>query len=249
MLTRLITGPLLALTLGTAAGATDLGDMTDAERSALRAEVRAYLMDNPEVLMEAIGVLEQREQRAQATADVAMAQDFQDALWNDGFSYVGGNPDGDVTIVEFMDYRCGYCKRAFPEVEDLISSDGNIRIIIKELPILGEQSVLASQFAIATQQVAGEEAYKQVHDALMTFRGDISLDSLARLATAYDLDSDSIIAEMNSNAVNDVIQANRRLADQMQISGTPTFVFDDQMVRGYVPLDQMELILQDVRGG
>ncbi|SMY07898.1 DsbA family protein [Flavimaricola marinus] len=248
MLTRLISGPLLALALGSSAAATDLASMTDEERATFRAEIRAYLLENPEVLMEAIGVLEQREQQAQANADVDLARAYQDALFNDGFSYVGGNPEGDVTIVEFMDYRCGYCKRAFPEVEELISADGNVRFIIKEFPILGEQSVLAAQFAIATQQVDGDEAYKLVHDALMTFRGDITLDSLSRLGEAYDLDSDSIIAEMNSDAVNGIIATNRQLANQMQISGTPTFVFDDQMLRGYVPLDQMELILAEVRG-
>jgi protein-disulfide isomerase len=247
MLTRLLTGPLLALGLSTAAHATDLGALTDADREAFRAEVRAYLLDNPEVLMEAIAVLEQREQLAQAEADVTLAQTHRDALFDDGFSYVGGNPDGDVTIVEFMDYRCGYCKRAFPEVEELIATDGNIRFVIKEFPILGEQSMLSAQFAIATQQVAGDAAYKLVHDALMTFRGDITLESLSRLGAAFDLDSAGIIAAMDSPEVRAVLAANQQLADQLQITGTPTFVFDDQMVRGYVPLAQMETILAQVR--
>ena len=153
----------MALTVAfapTPSAALDLDAMTDGERAAFRAEVRAYLLDNPEVLMEAIRVLETRDQQAQVAADVALAQANADALFNDGYSYVGGNPDGDITLVEFMDYRCGYCRQAFAEVEQLLELDGNIRFIVKEFPILGEQSMLAAQFAIATQQVAGDDAYK-----------------------------------------------------------------------------------------
>lgn len=228
--------------------ALDLDAMTDGERAAFRAEVRAYLLDNPEVLMEAIRVLETRDQQAQIAADVALAQANADALFNDGFSYVGGNPDGDITLVEFMDYRCGYCRQAFAEVEQLLELDGNIRFIIKEFPILGEQSMLAAQFAISTQQVAGDDAYKLVHDALMTLRSDITPDSLTRLGEAFALDTDAIFAAMDSAEVAAVINANQALAQRMQITGTPTFVVEDQMLRGYVPLPQMEQIVAVVRG-
>lgn len=239
----------LALTLGlaTQAAATDLEAMSDAERSAFRAEVRAYLLDNPEVLMEAIGVLEQRQAQAETMADQQMAQTNMDAIQNDGFSWVGGNPDGDITVVEFMDYRCGYCKRAFPEVETLLETDGNIRFIVKELPILGEQSTLASQFAIAVQQLHGDDAYKFVHDTLMNMRGDITQDSLSQLASTVGFDAAPIFERMASPEVARVLQANMELAQRLQISGTPTFVFDDQLVRGYVPLDQMASIVEELR--
>ena len=239
----------LALTLGlaTQAAATDLEAMSDAERSAFRDEVRAYLLDNPEVLMEAIGVLEQRQAHAETMADQQMAQTNMDAIQNDGFSWVGGNPDGDITIVEFMDYRCGYCKRAFPEVETLLETDGNIRFIVKELPILGDQSTLASQFAIAVQQLHGDDAYKFVHDTLMNMRGDITQDSLSQLASTVGFDAAPIFERMASPEVARVLQANMELAQRLQISGTPTFVFDDQLVRGYVPLDQMASIVEELR--
>ncbi|SEW16149.1 Protein-disulfide isomerase [Cognatiyoonia koreensis] len=238
---------LLALTF---ALATPLAaqEMTDAEREAFRAEVRAYLLENPEVLMEAIGILEQREQEAQVQADVALAQANADALFNDPTSFVGGNPDGDITIVEFMDYRCGFCKRAYPEVSELVSGDGNIRYIIKEFPILGEESILASRFAIATRMVAGDEAYDDVHSTLMEFEGNISEASLQRIGEAFGLDTDAVFAEMESNEVTTIINNNRALAQRMRISGTPTFVVEDQMLRGYVPLDQMQQIVAAVRG-
>ena len=221
--------------------------LTDAERTDFRAEVRAYLLENPEVLMEAIAVLESRQAEAETTRDERLATLNADALVNDGFSYEGGNLDGDITIVEFIDYRCSFCRRAHPEVAELISSDGNIRIITKEFPILGEQSVLASQFAVATKIVAGDAAYKQVSDALINLRSDVTPASLSSLASAFDLDTDAIFAEMESPAVQQVLANNRALGERMQISGTPTFVFGDQMVRGYVDLTQMRAIVEAER--
>jgi protein-disulfide isomerase len=221
--------------------------LTDAERTDFRAEVRAYLLENPEVLMEAIAVLESRQAEAETTRDERLATLNADALVNDGFSYEGGNLDGDITIVEFIDYRCSFCRRAHPEVAELISSDGNIRIVTKEFPILGEQSVLASQFAVATKIVAGDAAYKQVSDALMNLRSDVTPASLSSLASAFDLDTDAIFAEMESPAVQQVLANNRALGERMQISGTPTFVFSDQMVRGYVDLTQMRAIVEAER--
>jgi len=191
----------LGLLVGTQSAALDLSAMSDAERDAFRSQVRAYLLDNPEVIMEAVGILEQREQAAAANNDVNLARANAALLFDDGHSFVGGNPDGDITIVEFMDYRCGYCKKAFPEVAALIAGDGNIRYIVKEFPILGEASEMASRFAIASKLIGGDDAYKAVHDTLMEYRGDMSEQSLARLGSALDLDSDAILAEMNSDAV------------------------------------------------
>lgn len=232
----------LAFALATPALA-DLQDMTEAERAAFRAEVRAYLLENPEVLMEAVAVLEQRDQQAQAAADVALVQENLDALLNDGHSWVGGNPDGDLTIVEFMDYRCGYCRRAFAEVEQLVANDGNIRFILKEFPILGEESLLSSQFAVAVRQLHGDAAYKDVHDALMQMRTDVTPASLTELAQTFGLDPAPILARMAGPEVAAVIEANHALADRMQISGTPTFVMGDQMIRGYIPLAQMQQVV------
>mgnify|MGYP000418403127 CR=1 FL=1 len=243
-----LTSTLAALMLTTTSAlALDLDAMSDAERTTFRAEVRAYLLENPEVLLEAISVLENRQETAQATRDERLAQTNMDALVNDGFSYVGGNPDGDITIVEFIDYRCSFCRRAHPEVAELLQSDGNIRIIIKDFPILGEQSVLASRFAVATRIIAGNDAYKQVSDALIALNSDVTTASLAEIASAFDLDTDAIFAEMESLAVQEVLTKNRALGERMQITGTPTFVIGDEMVRGYVPLARMRQIVEAER--
>lgn len=228
--------------------AMDLKALTDEERALFRAEVRAYLMDNPEVIMEAVDLLQSREAEAQAQADLNLVSDNASAIFDDGYSWVGGNPDGDITLVEFLDYRCGYCKRAHGEVAKLLETDGNIRLIVKEFPILGEQSVLASRFAIATKQVVGGDSYKALNDALMAYNGDVSIQSLRRLAATFGMDAEAIEAHMDSDAVTQEIAATRALAQRLQITGTPTFVMHDEMLRGYLPYDQMKAILEEKRG-
>ena len=239
--------PLIAAAVFASPATADLLDMTDDERAAFRQEVRDYLLENPEVLMEAIAILEQRQAEEQIAADEALVADHAEALFSDGTSWVGGNPEGDVTVVEFLDYRCGYCRRAHPEVNDLVEADGDIRYVVKEFPILGEQSVLASRFAIATKNIAGDEAYKQVHDALMTLRSDVTEPALERLAEELELDAAAILDGMDAPEVAEEIDANRALAQSMGISGTPTFVVGDQMLRGYLPLDQMMLVVDEAR--
>ncbi len=247
MLKRRLSALAVSAFLATGVQAADLTDMTDAEREAFRAEVRAYLLDNPEVLMEAIAVLERRQAESEAIAELAMVRDNAEELFNDPNSWVGGNPEGDVVMVEFLDYRCGYCRKAHDEVVELLSSDGNIKIIVKEFPILGEESVMASRFAVSTLQNAGDDAYKNVSDALMTMRGNVTENSLRRIAEKFELDADKIIGAMESEEVSQVLGANHALAQKMQISGTPTFVVGDQMLRGYLPLDGMRQVVADVR--
>ena len=248
MLKRLILPALLASAAwAVPSSALDLKTMNAEERALFREEVRAYLMENPEVIMEAVQALEERQAEAQAQADLTLVSDHSEAIFNDGFSFVGGNPDGDITLVEFMDYRCGFCKRAYGEVEKLLESDGNIRFIVKEIPILGEQSLLASRFVIAAKQLEGDAAYKALHDALMEFNGDITLPALRRLSTTYGLDAEAIEAHMNDEAVTQEIAATRALAQQLRITGTPTFVMHDEMLRGYLPYDQMRAIVEEKR--
>lgn len=225
----------------------DFDTMTPDQQSAFGAQIRAYLLDNPQVIMEAVAVLEAREKEAQLAQDDTLVADNLAALVNDGFSWVGGNPEGDITIVEFMDYRCGFCRRAHPEVAELIASDGNIRYIVKEFPILGEASMISSQFAIATQIVAGDEAYEAVHDALIALEGNPGNGPLRRLADTLGLDADAIMAEMESEEVGRRIAETRQLAQAMNINGTPSFIFGDQMVRGYAPLPTMQQIVAEER--
>jgi len=246
MKTPLLAAAFAALTLP--AHALDLNKMTAEERTIFREEVRAYLLDNPEVIMEAVAVLEQRQVAGQAAEDIQLVAVNSEDIFNDGYSYVGGNPNGDITLVEFVDYRCGYCRRAHDEVKELLASDGNIRMIVKEFPILGEASDQSSRFAIAVKQLVGGEAYAAAGDALISMRSDANEKTLKRLAKSLGLDSDAIIAHMNSDEVSQEIAETRALAQRLQITGTPTFVVQDDMLRGYLPLADMRQLVAQKRG-
>jgi protein-disulfide isomerase len=135
-----------------------LSDMTEAEREAFRTEVRAYLLEYPEVLMEAINILEARRKADTLQADAALIAASSEQLYNDPHSWVSGNPEGDVTLVEFLDYRCGYCKKAHPEVQELLKRDPNIRLVVKEFPIRG-----AYQRQLRACPNAGSARHAQLH--------------------------------------------------------------------------------------
>ncbi|WP_413875475.1 DsbA family protein [Albidovulum sp.] len=238
-----------AALLATPAAAFDVTRMTDAERQAFRAEVRAYLLDNPEVLAEAFDVLQKRQTEAAAEGDASLVKTNAEDIFNDGHSFVGGNPDGSLTVVEFIDYRCGYCKKAHAEVAELVQSDGDIRYIVKEFPILGEESVTASRFAIAALQTLGTEAYEKINAGFYeSFRGEVTPETLAAFAADLGLDGPAILAGMDAPEVMKIIEENHLLAQRMQISGTPTFVMGGQMLRGYAPLETMRAIVADERG-
>ena len=224
-------------------------EMSDTDREAFRAEVKAYLLENPEVLVEAMNVLQDRQDQAAAAQDKDLLVTYNEALTADGYSWVGGNPEGDITVIEFIDYRCGYCRKAYAEVEELVKADGNIRFILKEYPILGEDSIASARFAIAVQQLHGADAYKKAHDALITLRGSPDAETLGRLATDLGLDPKPVLDRMNSDEVTAVIAQNQDLGQKMSITGTPTFVIDQTLLRGYVPLDGMQQIVADERQG
>lgn len=229
-----------------AAAEFDPAKMTEAERAAFGEAVRAYLMENPQVLIESINVLEQRKAQDEAIADRQLVAQFKDELTNDGHSWVGGNLQGDLTVVEFIDYRCGVCRSVFNEIEDLVKTDGNIRIIYKEFPILGDQSDQAARFAIAVKQIGGDEAYKTAHDQLMTMRGNVTPEVLTAMAGEMKLDAAAVMTAMKSPEVEAVLAANQALGQKMNLTGTPAFVIGDELLRG-VPRSGLQPVVDQAR--
>lgn len=239
---------LIAALLMTAAPALsfDIGKMSDAERADFGQAVRDYLMENPQVLIESINVLEERRAADASQNDDVLVAANHEAIFDDGHSFVGGNPDGDLTMVEFLDYRCGVCRQFNDEVHKAVADDGNIRFIIKEFPILGQDSEISSRFAIAVQQLAGNEAYKKAHDALITLRTPATLEAMRTIAGDIGVDADAVITSMNSAPVSDVLRENRQLAESMAIMGTPTFIIGDRMLRG-VPQAGVAATVEEIR--
>lgn len=242
---RLIAALLLT---ATPALAFDISAMSDAEKAAFGDAVREYLMANPEVLVESINVLEERRAASEVENDGALVAANRDAIFEDGYSWVGGNPDGDVTIVEFIDYRCGYCRKFNDQIHDVVEGDGNIRFILKEFPILGPESETSARFAVAAKQIGGNEAYVKAHDALMALRGGPSPEALQKIAAEIGIDGDEVLNTMNTESVSAVLRDNRQLAERMAIMGTPTFVIGDTLLRG-MPADGLEATVAAAREG
>ncbi len=228
--------------------AFDPAAMSDAERAAFGQAVRDYLMENPEVLVEAITVLEQRRMAEEADNDLALVAANHEAIFADGHSWVGGNPEGSLTLVEFVDYRCGVCRNVYEQVEGIVAGDGDIRFILKEFPILGQESDMAARFAVAVQQIAGDDIYKQAHDELMVMRQRVNAESLGALADKLGVDKEAVFNRMNTEEVTAVLRANHQLAERMGVMGTPTFVIGDEMLRG-VPREGLEAVIADIRAG
>lgn len=238
---------LVAMSFSSPAWATDVINLTDSERAAFGAEVRAYILQNPEIIMEAVAVLEERQAAEQINNEAAMLLSNADEIYNDGVSFVGGNPDGDITLVEFSDYRCAYCRKARPEIDALLKADGNIRLIYKEFPILGPDSLTTSQFALATLLLDGPEAYEEMNQSLMGMRGKPGDEALKKLADNLGLDGAALLEKMGGPEVMQIIQDNHALGQRLQISGTPTLILADQIFRGYVPLAGMQKIVDEAR--
>lgn len=237
----------LGVGLSSPAFAFDLENMSDEERAAFQAEIRSYLLENPQVIMEAVAVLEEREAEAQKAEDIALVRNNKAELFESETDWVGGNPDGNITMVEFVDYRCGYCRKAHDEVAKLLEEDGNIRLVVKDFPILGPDSLTSARFAIAVKLLGGNDAYHQASEALIRLKASPEEPVLRRLAETLSLDADLVLAKMDSDEVSDVIAANHALGQRMRVNGTPTFVIGEHMLRGYMPLGGMMQIVGEQR--
>ena len=240
---RLIAALLLT---ATPAMALDLGAMSDGEKAAFGEAVREYLMENPQVLIESINVLEERRLADEAANDDQLVAANRDALFEDGHSWIGGNPEGGLTVIEFIDYRCGVCRRFDAELRQVVAEDGDIRFVQKEFPILGQDSEMSSRFAIAVKQIAGDAAYDKAHHELIALRGPATLAALRDVAGRIGVDPDAVVNTMNTAPVNDVLRKNRQLAERMAIMGTPTFVVGETLLRG-VPAAGIAATVAEIR--
>ncbi len=226
---------VLCVTIGASLPAN--ADIKDVDRATLDKMIGDYIRANPEVVREALLSLAERE--AAERREQAMF-----ILKNDDGDPFLGNPDASFVIYEFSDYNCGYCKRVFKPLQDLIAADGDIKLVIKEFPILSESSLLAAQAGIAAQ---AQGVFEEFHVAMMTARGAISMDSIMAAAQSAGADLDRLRADMNSPAIEAIIARTRAAAQQLEISGTPGLVIGRQVIPGAIGLDQMREIIADER--
>ena len=216
------------------------------QREAMEKVVREYLRKNPEIVVEAIRSFQAREEQENKDRAQANLVSRRDALINDPSSPVGGNPDGDVTIVEFFDYRCGYCKQVFPTVMALMEDDRNVRYVFKEFPILGPESVVASRAALAAWRL-DKNKYLGFHTALMSSRGGLPESKVMTLATESGYDVEGLREGMADPEIEAILNRNLQLADSLNIGGTPTFVIGNRMVPGAVSAEILTDLIADTR--
>jgi protein-disulfide isomerase len=206
--------------------------------------VREYITKNPEVVVDAVRAMEDRKREAQAQASRTAIAARQAELLRDSSSPVAGNVKGDVTIVEFFDYKCGYCKAVAPTVKQLLAEDANIRLIYKELPILGEESRTASRAALAAR---AQGKYRAFHEALMSADGALTKEEVFRIAGSVGLDVAKLEQAMASKEIDAVLNKNRALASAIGLRGTPAFVIGSELVPGAVPLERFKELVARAR--
>lgn len=231
--TMLVLIPLMALTALTARAE----DMTEQEVERI---VRDYLLENPEVIVEAINVLRQREQAAEEAAASQKLSELNAELLQSERDPVGGNPNGSITLVEFFDYNCGYCKRANGTLKALIQANPDLRVVYKEFPILTETSMTAARASLALNALYPEH-YETFHRQLLDRRGSLQQDSeIWEAMAALEVDVDAVKAEAEKDWVKETIARNHQLAQELNITGTPTFVVGDSILRGAYPQENIQ---------
>jgi protein-disulfide isomerase len=219
-------------------------EFTSEQRRAIEAIIHDYLMQNPDVLIDA---LRAAEAKANRDADAKAAQTLSERrreIFDDPATPVGGNPQGDVTIVEFFDYRCPYCKQVQPNLQTLLDQDHKLRFVYKEMPVLGAPSVVAAHAALAARSQGKYEAF---HAAMMATKGQITDEVVYRVAGSVGLDVDRLKQDMAAPEIDRAVKANLALAEALEIHGTPGFIIGDHIVPGAMDLDALKKLVAEAR--
>ena len=206
--------------------------------------VKEYILANPEIILEAVQTLRRKQEEAQKKAAEDALKTRRVELQGATDLPVAGNVKGDVTIVEFMDYRCGYCKGVKPTIDEVLRADGKIRLVIKEFPILGPASKTASMAAIAAHKQGKYLAY---HNALMAYPNNLTDEVIFALARQVGLDVVKLKADMGSPEVQALIEKTHKLAQDLGINGTPGFIIGDQIIPGAVSADELKKKISEAR--
>ena len=215
----------------------------DEQRTTIEAIIHDYLIQHPDVLIEAL-----RNADAKLKADAKEKEQVElkthwDELVNDPKTPVGGNPQGDVSLVEFFDYRCPYCKEVQPSVQRLAAEDPKLRLVYKDVPLLGPVSVTAARAALAAQRQGKYEAF---HTAMMNVK-QVGEDSVVSVAKSVGLDIDRLKRDMAGTDIDQQVKANLALARVLEIHGTPTFIVGDQVVEGAIDLAALKQLVASAR--
>ncbi len=216
------------------------------DKEAVREIVREYLLEHPEVIEEAIRALNAKRQAEQAARARDALVKNRGALVGHPMSPVSGNPEGDVTLVEFFDYQCGYCKRSLAPVMDLLKNDPGLRIVWKDLPVLGPVSTFAALASMAAHQ---QGKYQAFHEAVMGAQDRLSEESVMEIAGQVGLDVERLQQDMADPEIAAYLEETQRLARELGINGTPAFVIGNTLVPGAVDGARLKQLIAEARSG
>jgi protein-disulfide isomerase len=236
---------LLALLLAAALPAR-ADDPSAADVAKIQKIIADYLKSHPEVVVDALQEYQKKQDAMKADAARQTIASAHDELLNDAANPEAGNPKGDVTVVEFFDYRCPYCKAVAGDLQKAVSADGNVRVIYKEFPILGPESLVASRAALAA---AVQGKYQPFHDKLLAFKGNLDDATIYAIAGDAGLDVTKLKADMQKPEIKDQIGRNYHLADKLNIQGTPAFIIGDVLLPGAASFDDLTEAFKHARGG
>ena len=215
------------------------------ETADLGATIESYLLENPRILQQVSDALDTQLRAEELETTRAALAGLHEAIYDDPANIVLGNPEGDVTLVELFDYNCTYCRQALPDVLDLIADDPNLRVILKEFPILSQGSVEAARVGVVVNQ--SEADYALFHTNLLTARGTI--DAQAALAAAESLGLNPIALEldMQSADVTQAIERTYAIAGELGLTGTPTFIIGNEVLPGAVGRAELATRIANMR--
>jgi protein-disulfide isomerase len=220
---------------------------TEAQKQAIGQVVKDYLLKNPELLTEVMTELEKRQADLQRAAQADALKNSRQSLLNAPHSLVAGNQAGDVTLVEFFDYNCGYCKRALADVQALVKADPKLRVVLKDFPVLGPESVEASRVSLAVKnQLKGEKLF-DYHVKVLETRGRVNGERAVAVAKEMGLDMARLQKDMDGPDVRAALQENVSLADKLGLSGTPAFVIGDEVIAGAVGVEPLRQVVAGIR--
>ena len=219
---------------------------SDEQKSAIEQIVRDYLMKNPEVIGDVMSELEKKRLADEESQTQTALKENRDSLERSALSFVAGNPDGDVTLVEFFDYNCGYCRHALADLQDLIKGDPNLRVVLKEFPILKQESLEAAKVSVAAMR---QGKYMEFHVAMLQSPGLADMERALSVAKKIGLDMDRVKADIASPDILDPIRESYRLAETLGLNGTPAYVIGDYVVAGAVGFDTLKENVEAARNG
>lgn len=222
----------------------DAGPFSAEQRQAIERIVKDYLLKNPEILLEVGKELEQRQAAAQVAQQQRLIMENKNQIFAAPTDFVLGNPNGDIAVVEFFDYNCGWCKRAVDEISKLAAADSNVKIIFKEFPIFGEDSVIAAKAAMASIK---QGKYWDFHRALMKEQRRVTEDVVFQVAEKVGLDVAKLKSDMNNPEYDAAIKSTSDIAQGLGFEGTPGFIVDSKVNYGFLPADGLQQLIGEAR--